>query len=408
MKKLTRQKVVVIGAWYQKENDFQYYIEETNNLCDACEFDVVHVITQKMEKEDRRTYLKKGKLEELALFVEENDIDLVVCNDELSGSQNKNIEAVIDCKVMDRTLLILEIFSRRAQTKEARLQVEIAKLNYQKPRMIGNYEDMDRQGGGGGIQRGSGETKLELDKRKIDLAIVHKTKELNKILNARKTQRQQRTNNAIPVVAVVGYTNAGKSTLMNSLVENDKEVFEKDMLFATLETSTRRVGTKGREFLMIDTVGFVSNLPTDLVAAFRSTLEEAKYADLIIHLSDGSDDNFQIHQDVVKETLKVINIDHIPSMLVYNKCDKTDREFDSLAISAKKKFNINVLLDNICEQVFAEYEEVTFEIDYNDINVMNTLRESYTILEEEFAEKITFAIFANKSHLDRYKQYLKN
>lgn len=399
-------KVIVIGVDHKRDGNFKYYLDETINLCEACNFHVVDFMSQKLEYPDPRVYLGTGKMKDLVELVKEHEVELVVTNDELKGSQNRNMEKLLDCRVMDRTQLILEIFAKRAQTKEAKLQVEIAQLKYQKPRMVGSYDDLDRQGGGLNA-KGSGETKLEQDKRKIDGQIVQKVHELEKIVTSRNIQRERRNANNVPVVAIVGYTNAGKSTLLNSLVNDDKQVFEKDMLFATLDTSVRKIVDNDKEFLLTDTVGFVSNLPHELVKAFRSTLEEIADADLILHVSDASDPNYLIHQDVVKTTLSDLDCLDIPIVTVYNKCDILDIDVEEIKISARTKMNLDVLLEEIYTYIFEGYKYCSFELEYTDMSVVNSLRESHNLINLVYAEKITFDIYMSTTAALEYKKYIK-
>ena len=264
-------------------SDNLFYIDELKSLCIACDIEVEDVVIQKLEKINPATYIGKGKIEEIRLRL---DGEMVIFDDELSPLQVKNLTDQLQTEVTDRTDLILRIFEQRAQTKEAKLQVEIARDQYLLPRLAGMQEHMSHQQGGSGF-RGSGEKQIELDRRIISRKLSRSRKELAQIVKQRQTQRERRKRNNVPVIALVGYTNSGKSTLLNTLCQNkEKKVFEKDMLFATLQTSTRNIKIKNHTCLLTDTVGFIERLPHNLIQAFRSTLEEVKEADLLLHVVD--------------------------------------------------------------------------------------------------------------------------
>src|SRR5690625_2929439 len=264
-----KNRMVIVGVNVNREQEvFNYSMQELGNLAAACNLEVVDEVTQNMEQLNKKHYIGAGKMQELHDMVQVNQATAVIFDDELSPSQIRNLEKALKCEVLDRTMLILEIFARRAKTKESKLQVEIARLKYMLPRLVGMRESLGRQGGGAGLKnRGAGETKLELDRRKIEEKIAQLNRELEKLVDQRETQRKRRNQNGLPIVSLVGYTNAGKSTIMNTMLDlmdqgNDKMVFEKDMLFATLETSVRRVrSSMNRTFLLTDTVGFINKLP---------------------------------------------------------------------------------------------------------------------------------------------------
>jgi GTPase len=371
-----KQKAIIVGINLLNRSDFAYAMEELANLAAACQIDVVGELSQKATRVFSSHYLGKGKLGELSALIEALGASVVICNDELSPSQIRNMEAALACSVIDRTILILDIFAERAQTKEAQLQVEVAQLQYMLPRLIGLRESLGRQGGGAGFKnRGSGETKLELDRRKIEERITALQTELEKLVAQRQTQRKQRRKNQVPVVCLVGYTNAGKSSLMNAMIETynpraSKHVFAQDMLFATLETSVRSIDLPDRKsFLLTDTVGFVSRLPHHLVKAFRSTLEEVTEADLLIHVVDVSNPEYKNHIVVTNNTLKELGADKIPTIFAYNKSDLTEHPYpqiqgDLVYLSSKQLCGIEELTQLIRDRIFQHYMQCEILIPY--------------------------------------------
>ena len=296
--------VILVGL-RQTESDeqFDHLMDELESLCQACDLEVKGILTQTLAHPDNATWIGSGKADELALYVRATDAGYAVCLGNLSPTQMKNLQKIINVPVWDRTNLILEIFSRRARTREAKLQVESAYLQYMMPRLTGMWQHLGRQSGGGGSRanKGIGEKQIELDRRQISHRLTELKKELAQIEKTRDVQRQGRIRDGFFHVALVGYTNAGKSSLMNLLLDmsdpageryEEKKVFEKDMLFATLDTSIRRISIPGRlSFLLSDTVGFIENIPHDLIKAFRSTLAEVRYADVLLIVMDSSDPN---------------------------------------------------------------------------------------------------------------------
>ncbi len=332
----TRDKAIAVGVQLNQAPGFRASMEELRSLADACELEVVGEVTQKAEKIITGTYMGSGKIEELKEAMTANQAGIAIFNDELSPSQIRNLEAQLDCRVIDRTLLILDIFASRAQTREAKLQVEVARLQYMLPRLIGLRESLGRQGGGAGLKnRGAGETKLELDRRRIEDRISALQDDLEKLVARRQVQRNQRRKNEIPVVCLVGYTNAGKSSLMNAVIRkvdpgSDKEVLAKDMLFATLDPTARAIKLPhGARIMLSDTVGFISDLPTQLVAAFRATLEDAIEADVLLHVRDVSHEDTQAQAADVQAILRDLGInpdDGQRVVEVWNKADLLDGE----------------------------------------------------------------------------------
>lgn len=415
------EKAILVGVQLQQDLHFEYEMEELHNLAEACEVQVVGEVMQNLERIHPATYVGKGKVEEIKAFYEEAEANLIIFNDELSPSQIRNLEEELECKVIDRTMLILDIFSRRAKTREAQVQVELAQLQYMLPRLIGLRASLGRQGGssgGGFANRGAGETKLELDRRKIEDQLAKLRKELEHIRAQRETQRKQRTRTGTPVVSLVGYTNAGKSTIMNGLLakmgqDEEKKVFEKDMLFATLETSVRKIVLEdNKHFLLSDTVGFVSKLPHHLVKAFRSTLEEARNSDLLLHVVDVSNAEYRHMMDVTNATLHEVGVENVPTLFIYNKSDLAGVPYpkisgDGLWISAKDGKGLGELLEVIKQYVFAGHVTCRMLIPYDKGDIVAYLNESATIMETEYEENGTLIkVELGSVDYDRYQEYV--
>ncbi|MEK4026579.1 MULTISPECIES: GTPase HflX [unclassified Sporosarcina] len=397
------EEAVIVGVHEQKDLHFEYAMEELRNLAEAIDVKVIGEVTQNLERRNPSHYLGKGKIDEIRQVYEETGANLLIFNDELSPSQLRNLEKELECKIIDRTMLILDIFARRARNREAQMQVELAQLQYTLPRLVGLRASLSRQGGGtgGGLQnKGAGETKLELDRRKIEDQIAKLRRELEHVKDQRETQRKQRVRSGIPVVSIVGYTNAGKSTLMNRLLQytdadQSKEVSEKDMLFATLETAVRKIKLPDKkEFILTDTVGFVSKLPHHLVQAFRSTLEEAKNADLLLHVVDVSDEEHGHMMDVTNETLEDIGVESIPTVNVYNKADLAGITYprtqeQSIWMSAGKNEGIPELLKLIEQNLFRQYITCKLLIPYDRGEIVSHLNETAAIKETDYEEEGT-------------------
>lgn len=386
------EKGIIVGVNItDSQKLFLDEVEELQNLCFACNIEVLDTVTQNKEAFDKRTYVGKGKIEEIKLAIQSLDIDCVIFNDELSPSQIVTLENLLEITIYDRTFIILEIFKRRAKTKEALLQVEIASLNYLLPRLTGLRKGLSRQrGAGGGFAhgRGSGEKKLDLDKRLTTDKIVFLKNELAELTKLRKQQRVKREKSDVRVVSLVGYTNSGKSSTINAILKHstvsieNKEVLEKDMLFATLETSTRSIVTKNNaHFLLTDTVGFVSKLPHHLIESFKSTLEEIKESDLIVHVVDSNNPNFLNQIETTNSVLKDLGVTNIPTIYAFNKIDLNDSYFfipqkfyPSITISAKNDINIDRLIDIITDNLFKDYTLNTLYIPYNDLKVLEIIK----------------------------------
>ncbi|MBW3493450.1 GTPase HflX [Bacillus mycoides] len=412
------QRAILVGVNLGKEADFAYSMEELANLTEACDVEVIGQVMQNLQRVNPSHYIGKGKIEEVAAYVKEADANMVIFNDELSPSQIRNLEEDLDCKVIDRTILILDIFAQRAKTKEAQLQVEVAHLQYMMPRLIGLRESLGRQSGGVGTKnKGVGEKKLELDRRKIEEQIAALNKELEALVAQRQTQRKQRKKNEVPVVSLVGYTNAGKSTIMNAMLEIfngtvEKQVFEKDMLFATLETSVRNIDLPdNKSFLLTDTVGFVSKLPHHLVKAFRSTLEEVAEADLLIHVVDYSNPNYEQLIDITNETLKKIGVENIPTIYAYNKSDLVDVEIpkvqeDRVYLSAKKHVGIEELVEVVRSHIYKEYTKCEMLIPYDQGQVVSYFNNHAHVLSTSYENEGTkMALECKTSDYEKYKRF---
>ena len=400
--------------------DIDASIVEFQELAYAANVEVLGSIVQNKQAVDVTYFIGKGKVEEIKSYAENMNANLIIFNHELSGSQIRNLENAIGIDVIDRTMLILEIFANRAVTKDGKLQVELAQLRYRLPRLSGMGEKLSRMGGGIGA-KGPGEKKLETDKRHINTRILEIEKELAEIVKNREVQRSQRMKSSLPIVALVGYTNAGKSTLTNEIIKRnelhdpEKEVFVKDMLFATLDTSLRKARfSNGNDFLVIDTVGFVSRLPHSLVKAFKSTLEEVLFADLILHILDASDKNYDLQRETTQKVLEEIGCDDKPKIIVNNKIDLVSGDFNgfrnnekSINISAKNSDDIETLLDIIEEMLIPDVEEKVLLIPYSDGNLVNKIHEKYSNVVTEYEEdgiKITLKL--TQGDIRKFNEYI--
>ncbi len=412
-------KAVLIGVNVNNQKNFEETMIELENLVIACDMEVVGRADQNLKAINKATYIGSGKVAEIRNIFDELQADVLVFNNELSPSQLRILERELEHKIFDRTSLILDIFAHRAQTREAKLQVELASLKYMLPRLVGLNEALDRQYGGvGTISRGGGEKKLVLDRRRIEEKITELSKELEQVSLERRTQRKKRNKSGLPSVALVGYTNAGKSTLMNAIMDlsqrpESKKVFEKDMLFATLETSVRKITLPDNKvFLLSDTVGFVSNLPHELVKAFRSTLEEVRSADLLLHVVDASDPN-SIHQiEVTNETLRQIGAGDIPMIHVYNKAELTAMSIpyvkaDDIYISAREKIGVEELTQEISKKIFKEYVECKMLIPYDQGGIAAYLNENANVKEISYESDGTLiTLECRESEYRLYDKYI--
>ncbi|KEZ86066.1 GTP-binding protein [Clostridium sulfidigenes] len=411
------RKGIVVGININNENGFEESMVELKNLCMACDIEAIGELVQNSKQINKAHYIGSGKLDELKSLVNSEEVDIVIFNNELSSSQLRNIEKAIECEVIDRTALILSIFAERAKTREAKLQVEVARLQYLLPRLIGANENLGRQSGGVGTKnKGAGEKKLELDRRKIEAKIAALNKELEELKHQRETQRNLRRKSSVPQIALVGYTNAGKSSIMNSMIDTfkdseEKKVFEKDMLFATLETSIRSIKLDdNKKFLLSDTVGFVSNLPHNLIKAFRSTLEEVCEADLLLHVVDISNPDYKHHLKVTNETLKEIGAESVPMIYVYNKIDLVDdylTEKNGVYISAKKNLGIDKLVETISTKVFNNYINCNMFIPYDKGNLLSYLNDNARVIDRKYRnDGAELSIECSNIDYEKYREYV--
>ena len=387
-----QEKVILVAVCLDDVQDVEESLDELEQLAETAGAQTVGRCIQNREAIHNSTYVGSGKIQEIKDMIWEQDADGIICDDELSPMQIRNLEEELDCKVMDRTLLILDIFASRARTREGKIQVELAQLKYFSTRLTGYGNSLSRLGGGIGT-RGPGEKKLEMDRRLIRKRIGHLSKELKQVVKHREVQRQKRSKNHVPVVCIAGYTNAGKSTLLN--LYTDAGVLEEDQLFATLDPTTRSVKLPcGQEILLTDTVGFIQKLPHHLVNAFQSTLEEAKYSDLILHVVDASNPQREKQMQTVYETFRQLKIQDKKIITVFNKMDKTeDTEFlkdvnadEVINISAKKKIHTEELLQLIEDILMEGQIYVEHLVKYADAGVIQKIRRNGVLLKEEYRD----------------------
>lgn len=418
---IDREKTLIVGVELSTDTiDIENSMDELEELVHAAGGVVVSRVVQKRPSIDSAHFIGKGKAKEIKNYCDELKISTVVFNDELSGAQLRNLEEIIDHKIVDRTNLILDIFASRATSKEGKLQVKLAQLKYRLPRLVGFSDYLSREGGGIGT-RGPGEQKLETDRRHILREIDNIQKSLKEAAKARDIKRKRRENSNLPIVALVGYTNSGKSTLLNRIIEmNDeykesKKVFVYDMLFATLDTSLRKGKLpNGQAFLLTDTVGFVSKLPTHLIEAFKGTLEEVQYADLLLHVVDAFNEDLDIQIKTTNKILKELDVLNKPIITVFNKMDKVDisslmfenRDVDEkIFISSKNKVNLDKLLDMVQENLPQKYKDVELLVPYDEQGLINYFLENYEVDYIEYKEDGT-ELKLNINQRD-YKKYSK-
>lgn len=402
-------KGILVGVQYpQMTYDFDISMQELKQLAYACDIEVKAVVTQNLDTISPQYYIGKGKVMEIKELVEQDDV--VIFNEELTPLQIKNLTDQCQVEVTDRSDLILRIFASRAKTKEAKLEVGIARLQYLLPRLAGMKQNLYSQQGGMGF-RGSGEKQIELDRRRIRRQLTQAKHELAMIEKQRQTQRQLRKHHQEKVVCLVGYTNSGKSSLLNSLTS--KKVYEKDMLFATLQTSSRRVYMKKHHVIMSDTVGFIHQFPHSFVQSFRSTLEEVKDADLLIHVIDASSPYYHNQIETTLSVLKELDALDIPMIYVYNKMDLVHQPIVHeqgicIDVSMKEKKRLDDLENMIIDILFKDYELISVYIPYEEGHIFSEIEYQYEILHIEYLEKeIYISFYVNQKHKQRYLPYMK-
>lgn len=385
-----KEKVILVAAALDDMEKAEQSLDELGELVKTAGAEVVGQMIQLRDAVHPGTYIGSGKLDELKWLVWEKEADGIVCDDELSPSQINNLEEVLDCKIMDRTLVILDIFAARASTKEGKIQVELAQLKYRQSRLTGLGKSLSRLGGGIGT-RGPGEKKLEMDRRLIKSRIAQLNRELADVRRHREVTREQRNRNHMPVCALVGYTNAGKSTLLNTLT--GAAVLEEDKLFATLDPTTRVLNLPGgQKILLTDTVGFISKLPHNLIEAFRSTLEEAKYADVILHVADLSNPQMDEQMYVTYETLEELGVLNKTVITVFNKCDKAGddlliRDFKSdvrVVVSAKTGQGLDTLKEILEDWIREQRMEIKRLYPYAEAGKIQMIRAYGEVTKEEY------------------------
>lgn len=392
---LHKTKAYIAGVNLNDPN-FDYYLAELANLAEAANMEVVGQSRQNLEHVVAGTYFGLGKINEIKDMARGLRAKVLILNDELTPVQIRNLEKMTKLRIIDRTELILEIFSSRARTKQAKLQVQLAKLEYELPRLHPSENNLDQQRGGGFANRGAGESKLELNRRTIGKQISMIKKELQEIAGQEEIKAKRRNQNHIPKVALVGYTNAGKSTTMNGLLaeytkENgEKQVFVKDMLFATLDTNVRRIELNNNfSFILSDTVGFISKLPHNLIESFKATLQEVKDADLLINVVDASDPNMIQMIRTTQNVLAEIGVKNTPMITAYNKADKSERHYpqiegSGILYSATDSESIKLLANLITKRVFANYQQVNLLLPLAAGKPLADLHENAQIIDENY------------------------
>ncbi len=434
------ERALLVGVNLNDGEDYLTSLKELGALAEACDMEVTATAEQTLDQVHKAFYIGTGKVEEVKELAIECDVDVIIFDNSLSPMQMRNLQERLEKPILDRSALILDIFARRARSREAKLQVEVARLQYMLPRLVGLHAALSRQGGASGSMsnRGAGEKKLELDRRVLEKRLSQLRRELKEVGQERETQRKQRMKTGMPRVALVGYTNAGKSTLLNAMLElygtdevdaEEKKVMEKDMLFATLDTTVRKIAPQDHHaFLLSDTVGFIHKLPHNLVEAFQSTLEEAKEADILLQVVDYSDAHYRDQIAVTNQTLHKLGADGVPMLYVYNKADLVEPEAlpglagtepgkllqslpvaaqDSIYMSAKERVGVEELIGLIETKLSGGYRDCTMLIPYTDGRAVSYLNEHGVVRQTQYLEEgVQLSLQCREEDYQFYRDYL--